>query len=215
MVSGLLHSHSIHSFSLFQPHWHDWALHTGRHWANTSLWTFFVFPPACRLHTRLPSEGKVFDSFALEMTACRISSDFWRWRFPPLFPSVFLLFTSCDLPWPVSSYRIILLSAWGVWLCSQRSLNGPLFPASSHRGRASWQPGGGGRTLSFWLSSSACGACPWQQNIPIRGSTIYRRVSRQRFQHVPLFPYKNIEWINYQKMSNPPSMKRLLYFAHL
>lgn len=51
-------------------------LHGNTHLANTCVCTFFPRPLAAR---RLVSEGKVFDSFCLEMTACRISLDSWWW----------------------------------------------------------------------------------------------------------------------------------------
>lgn len=55
-----------------------------KHSANTCVCTFF---PRLLPAKRLVQEGKVFDSFFLEMTACRISLDSWWWSFFPPTPS--------------------------------------------------------------------------------------------------------------------------------
>lgn len=49
------------------------------------------------------------------------------------------------------------------------------------RARASWQPGGGGRSLFFWSSLSASWAGPWHRRRLITRVPLHRRVRRQSF----------------------------------
>lgn len=90
-------------------------LHGNTHLANTCVCTFFPRPLAAR---RLVSEGKVFDSFCLEMTACRISLDSWWWSwffiyffFPysPAFPTA--------PPWTALTCTPTLSPVSSVWSC--------------------------------------------------------------------------------------------------
>lgn len=84
-------------------------------------------------------------------------------------------------PWTALTQSSIPSLVWSIWSCCINNAVWPerFPPAAPHRARASWEPGGGGRTLPFWSSLSAFGACPRQQKMLTTRFTLYRRVSRQ------------------------------------
>lgn len=93
--------------------------------------------------------------------------------FPPsFFPPLHSV--NCFDPYlhPATSVKLLVVAT----LITQSDRSA--FPhVSSYRTRAWCETGGGGRTLAFWSSLSACGACPLQQNTLTAWFTTYRGVS--------------------------------------
>ncbi len=145
----------------------------------------YVFSQSSGRQTSAAVDRESFWQLLSEMTARRISLDSWWWIIfaLPVFPH------HRELLWPPPCPPCEI--AWSC--CINIAVLPERFPpASPHRARASWEPGGGGRTLPLWSSHSAPGACARRRNtLTARGPR--RKVSGK---HKSLFKFlSSVTWL--------------------
>lgn len=124
-------------------------------------------PPAFGLRRASAAEGrKVFDSFAADDDSLvRLGG-----------VSLLKLLRAPAVRVFDEDIHPVTPSGWGV--CTRRAeRSGAELPPSP--ARASWQPGGGGRTLFFCSSLSASGAGPRHQKMLVARPPLHRRVRRR------------------------------------